>query len=197
MLLADERNLEAGSLGDDQSKLREEIMRIRLGGALLGLAISFASPTFGQLTNEPDPKLRERFISPIQDFTDALDKNDAVAMAGCFTEDATLLNQYERFSGRQAIEQWYAEVFKKVQSSNNLITVDADSPYFLGTYVGNELLGTGTWSQTINGLTEVKGSWSAIVIREGDRWKIRMLTTTATLAPAAIPSPPTASPSNQ
>jgi hypothetical protein len=38
-------------------------MKIRLAISLLGLAISFALPTYAQQTNTPDPKLRERFIS--------------------------------------------------------------------------------------------------------------------------------------
>ena len=190
-LLADwKKHLKTGYFGT----MRER----RLVGALLGLAISFALPIFGQQTNNPDPKLREQFISRLKAFTEALDKSDAAAMAACFTEDASLMTHYGRLSGRQAIEQWYGELFKQVQSSNNLITVDEDSPHTLGT-AGNELWGTGNWSQTIkgqNGSTEVKGSWSAIEIREGDDWKIRMLTTNVTSAPAATPSP-TAKPSNQ
>ena len=173
-------------------------MKIRLLFALVGLAVSFALPTYAQQTNTPDPKLRERFIPRFKALTDALDKNDAAAMAACFTEDASLMTHYGRLSGREAIEQWYAELFKEVQSSNNLITVDEDSPHTLGT-AGNELWGTGNWSQTVkgkNGSTEVKGSWSAIQIREGDDWKIRMLTTNVTSAPAATSSP-TASPSSQ
>jgi ketosteroid isomerase-like protein len=146
---------------------------------------------FGQQTNNPDPKLREQFISRFKAFTEALDKSDAAAMAACFTEDASLMTHHGRLSGRQAIEQRYGELFKEVQSSNNLITVDEDSPHTLGT-AGNELWGTENWSQTIkgqNGSTEVKGSWSAIDIRDGDDWKIRMLTTNVTSAPAATPSP--------
>jgi hypothetical protein len=37
-------------------------MKTRLLGALVGLAISFALPTFAQQTNKPDPQLRERLI---------------------------------------------------------------------------------------------------------------------------------------
>jgi len=173
-------------------------MKIPLFLAVIGLAVGFALSTFGQQTNNPDPKLRERVVSSFKAVTDALDKNDAAAMAACFTEDAALVTQYGRFLGRQAIEQWYAELFKEVQSSNNLITVDEDSPHTLGT-AGNELLVTGKWSQTVtgeSGSTEIKGSWSAIDIREGDDWKIRMLTTNATSAPGATLSP-SASPSNQ
>jgi uncharacterized protein (TIGR02246 family) len=165
---------------------------------LIGLAIGFALPTFGQQTNNPDLKLRERVVSRFKALTDALDKNDAAAMAACFTEDAALITHYGRLGGRQAIEQWYAELFKEVQSSNNLITVDEDSPHALGT-AGNELWATGKWSQTLKGQTgstEVKGTWSAIDNREGDDWKIQMLTTNVTSAPAATPSP-RASPSNQ
>jgi len=173
-------------------------MKIPLFLAVVGLAVGFALSTFGQQTNNPDPKLRERVVATFKAVTDALDKNDAAAMAACFTEDAALVTQYGRFLGRQAIEQWYEELFKEVQSSNNLITVDEDSPHTLGT-AGNELLVTGKWSQTVtgeSGSTEIKGSWSAIDIREGDDWKIRMLTTNATSAPGATLSP-SASPSNQ
>jgi len=81
-----------------------------------------------------------------------------------------LVTGFGHFLGRQAIEQWYAEEFKEVQSSNNLVTVDEDSPHIRGT-AGNELWATGKFSQTIkgrSGSTEVKGVWSAIGIREGD-----------------------------
>ena len=172
-------------------------MKTRLLLALAGLAIGFALPTYAQQTNTPNPKLRELFISTFQTLAGALNKNDAAAVAECFTQDAFLLTRYGRFSGRQAIEHYYAEVFKEVQSSNNLISIDEDSPHTLG-MAGDELLGTGTWSQTIkgqHGSTQVKGSWSAINIREGDDWKIRMLTTNVTSAPApiALPAPSSSS----
>jgi ketosteroid isomerase-like protein len=173
-------------------------MKIRLFLAVVGLAVGFALSTFGQEANNPDPKLRERLSSRFKALTDALDKNDAVALAACFTEDAALVTPYRRFWGRQAIEQWYAELFKEVQSSNNLFNVDEDSPHTLGT-AGNELWATGTWSQTLigqNRSTEVKGYWSAVGIRDGDDWNIRMLCFNVASAPTATASP-TASTSNQ
>jgi hypothetical protein len=60
-------------------------MKIRSVVALVGLAISFALPTYAQQTNRPDPKLRERFISRFKALTDALDKSDAAATVACFT----------------------------------------------------------------------------------------------------------------
>src|SRR5262249_25790783 len=142
----------------------QEPMKTPLLFALVGLAISFALPTYAQQTNTPDLKLRKRIISSFKALTDASDKNDAAAIAACFTEDGVLVTGFGRFWGRQAIEQWYAELFKEVQSSNNLFTVDGDSPHTRGT-AGNELWATGKWSQTIkgrSGSTEVKGTWSAI-----------------------------------
>jgi hypothetical protein len=74
-------------------------------------------------------------------------------------------------------------------SSNNLVTVDEDSPHIIGTD-GKQMWATGGWSATIQGQnfgpTQIKGYWS--VIREGDVWKIRMLTSNVTPAPAATPS---------
>jgi ketosteroid isomerase-like protein len=173
-------------------------MKVRLLFALVGLAISFALPTHAQQTNTPDPKLRERVISRFKAFTDALAKKDAAAVAANFTKDATLVTPYGPVWGRQDIAYWYVDMTKDVQSSNNLFTVDEDSPHALGT-AGNELWATGKWSQTLkgqNGSIEVKGYWSAIDILEGDDWKFWMLCYNLTLVPTATPSQ-TASPSSQ
>ena len=168
-------------------------MKIRLVVALVGLAMSFALPTFAQQTNTPDPQLREKLVAAIKKHTDALDKNDAAAVAANFTEDGILVTPGGPISGREAIEKHYADDFKQgFHSSNNIATPDADSPHIIGT-AGNEMWATGGWSATIQGQnfvpTQIKGYWS--VIREGDDWKIRMLTTNVTPAPAATPSPAT------
>jgi hypothetical protein len=72
--------------------------------ALVGLAISFALPTFAQQTNKPDPQLRERLITRIKAHTDALDKNDAAAVAANFTEDAVLVTDAGPFYGRCSLD---------------------------------------------------------------------------------------------
>jgi uncharacterized protein (TIGR02246 family) len=137
------------------------------------------------------------FVALIKKFEDAYNDNDAVTLATLFREDAVFVTQEGPVNGRQAIEKWYADHFKGVHFSNTLITVDQDSPHIIGTD-GKEVWATGAWSATIEGekfgTTQIKGFWS--VIREGDDWKIRMLTTNVTPPPAATTSP-TASPSNQ
>ena len=158
-------------------------MKIRLVAALVGLAISLAFPTFAQQTNTPDPQLRQKLVDVIAKHADALNKSDAAAAAACFTQDAVLVTDRGPVNGREAIEKWYADFFKYVLWSDHVITIDQDSPHVIGT-AGNEIWATGGWSSTIKGESfgplQIKGYWS--VIRVGDDWKIRMLTSNS--APA-------------
>jgi uncharacterized protein (TIGR02246 family) len=169
-------------------------MKIRLLLALVGLAISLALPIFAQQANPPDPQLRQRLEAVIKKHTDALDKNDATAVAANFTEDAVNVEQDGTTFGRAAIEKLWADRFQEVHFSNDRVTVDEDSPHI----IGKDMWATGAWSATIQGKnfgpTQIKGYWS--VIREGDDWNIRMLCSNVTPAPAATPSP-TASPTSQ
>jgi uncharacterized protein (TIGR02246 family) len=127
----------------------------------------------------------------------ALDKNDAAAVAAVFTENGILVTPDGPFFGREAIEKYYEGVFKQVQLSNNLAPVDDDSPHIIGTDA-KEMWASGKYSATVKGQNfgpvEAKGYWS--VIREGDDWKIRMLTWNEAPKPAATPSPAT-TPSSQ
>jgi ketosteroid isomerase-like protein len=125
-------------------------MKIRLVVALLGLAISFAFPTFAQQTGAPDPQLREKLIAAIKKHTDALDKNDAAAVAANFTENGILVTPDGPIFGRESIDKYYVDVFKQVQLSDNHAPVDDDSPHILGT-AGNEMWATGKYSATVKG----------------------------------------------
>jgi hypothetical protein len=49
----------------------------RLIVALVGLAISFALPTFAQQTDTPDPQLRQQIVALTKKFDDAMNNNDA------------------------------------------------------------------------------------------------------------------------
>ena len=58
--------------------------------------------------------------------------------------------------------------------------------------IDNAVWSDGEWSSTLQGETGivfVKGYWSAIYVREGDAWKIRLLTLSERPRPAATPSP--------
>ena len=73
--------------------------------ALLAFAIGVALPTFAQQTNTPDPKLRQRLIAVIQKHNDAINSNDAAALAALYTEDAVIVEQEGPTFGRKAIGQ--------------------------------------------------------------------------------------------
>ena len=165
-------------------------MKIALVPTVLGLTISFAFPTFAQQTSAPDRQLREKLVAAIKKHTDALDKNDATAVAANFTENGILVTPDGPIFGREHIEEYYKGVFKQVQLSDNLAPADDDSPHAIAN-VGKEIWATGKWSASVKGQDfgpiAAKGYWS--VIREGDDWKIRMLTFNTTPAPAATTSP--------
>jgi uncharacterized protein (TIGR02246 family) len=152
-------------------------MKIRLVVVLVGLAINFALPTFAQQTTTPDSQLRQKLVDVIAKHAEAINKNDAADAAACFTQDAVYVTERGPVNGREAIEKWYADLFKKVQFTYYVITIDQDSPHVIGR-AGNEIWATGGWSSTIKGENfgprQITGYWS--VIRVGEDWKIRMLT---------------------
>jgi uncharacterized protein (TIGR02246 family) len=160
-------------------------MKRRLLITVAGLAIGFAVPTFAQQTNTPDPQLRQRLVTLIKNYDEVLNKNDAPALAVFFTEDAVFVTETGPIYGREAIVKHFADLFQKVHFSDHLGKPDEYSPHIIGT-TGNEVWASGGWSTTIKGQdfgpTQIKGYWS--VIREGDDWKIRMLTTNVSPPPA-------------
>jgi hypothetical protein len=57
-----------------------------------------------------------------------------------------------------------------------------------GLAIGNEAWAVGEWwctFQSKSGPAQARGYWSAIYVREGDGWKIRMWTFNETAPPAA------------
>ena len=161
-------------------------MKMRLV-ALLGLAVSFALPTLAQQKETVDPQIIEQLNAVSKKYDEADNNNDAAALAALFTEDAVFVTDKGPVYGRQAIEKWFANDFQEWHHSNHIGKRDPDSPRIIGT--ADNIASNGEWSLTIQGKTgypiQLKGHWSAIDTREGDTWKIRMLTYNITPAPAA------------
>jgi ketosteroid isomerase-like protein len=172
-------------------------MKIRLVVAVVGLAIGFAVPTFAQQKDTVDPQIIEQFAALGKKYAEAVNSNDAAAVAALYTEDAVRVTDTGKIYGREAIEKYWADLFKQIHFSNHI--AKQDTPHIIGT-AGNEMWGTGEWSNTIQGKNwgpkDLKGYWGNIFVHQGDDWKILMDTSNTTPAPAATPSP-TASPSNQ
>ena len=174
-------------------------MKKRLIVATLGMAISFALPTFAQQTNTPDPQLRQKLLDLAKNFEEAWNNNDASALAALFTEDAVLVTDSGPVTSREAIKKYYTVLFQNVHFSNNVTTYDPNSPHLIGTD-GKEMWENGAWSMTwqVKGgdPEHGKGYHASVAVLEGGALKKRMLVSNVTPAPAATPSPTTA-PSNQ
>lgn len=175
-------------------------MKIRLVGALVGLAISFPLPTFAQ-QKEPTPSQQDRqqLDALIKEFDEAWNNNDAAALAALYAEDAVMVRNRGPIYGRDAIAKMYTDLFKHFHFSNHIAKADQYSPHIIRT-AGSEAWSNGEWSTTLKGQNfgpiQLKGYWSNITVRDGDTWKDRMEIGNTTPAPAATPSP-TVSPSNR
>ena len=149
-------------------------MKTRLLGALVGLAISFALPTFAQQTNTSDQQLREQLVQIGKKNDDAWNNNDAAALAAIYTEDAIKVTDQGPIHGRQAIEKWLAQVFQNFHPKNYISKTD--SLRIIGT--ADNIAANGEWSMTLQGKNgesiPLKGYWAAIYVREGDDWKCRL-----------------------
>ena len=153
--------------------------------AVAGLVICFAVPAFAQQKNTADSKIVQQrdllgIAKAIDDFgalslklDEAFNKNDASAIAALFTEDGILVAADGMFSGRQAIEKRYADIFQRWP-----ITTFSGQRYQLNA-IDNAVWSVGEWWSTIQSGTGPKfegGYWSAIYIHEGNAWKMRLLT---------------------
>jgi len=115
--------------------------------ALIGLA-SFDLPTFAQQTTAPEPKLRQQILTLHKKFDEAWTNKDAAAMAALYTEDAVIVrNDGGPIYGREAIDKYWADVFKTVQNSKHTSEPEQYSPHIIGTW-GNQVWSTGEFSET-------------------------------------------------
>jgi uncharacterized protein (TIGR02246 family) len=144
---------------------------------LIMLASNFDS--FAQqkdTTTDPQTSQKIRAISGAYD--EAVNNNNAAALATLFTENAVFVSDRGQIHGRQAIENWYAGAFQVWHPRNHIGTPDGNVPH-INCSGGDEAWETGEGSETEQGRPghpiQSKGYWSTIYIREGDDWKIAML----------------------
>ena len=183
-------------------------MKPRILGAIIGLVIAFALPTYAQQMDLADPQTTQKILALIEALNEAQNNNDAAAIAAFFTRDGVFVTLEGSIIGRQAIQKWFTDVYQWWHPKNSIHKVDGNVVHSIGT-TGNELWATGEWSETGQGKKgepiPIKGHWFFIFVREADDWKVRVTGGNATLdsvilinksfapQPAATPSP-TASP---
>jgi uncharacterized protein (TIGR02246 family) len=145
--------------------------------AAMGLATSASAQQVDQNTRQQMEKLNAAF-------EEGYTKQDAAGIAGLFTKDGILVVAIGKhvYSGRQEIEEFYKGAFK-VGFNHDETILDELTP--LGT---DMLLQIGEYhvsGQGPNGVLKGDGHYTAIDVREGGGWKIRLLT-----AVRDVPPPP-------
>jgi len=157
--------------------LVEETMKTRLPGALAGLAISVALPIYAQQKDLADPQTTQKMLARSKAFDEASNNHDAAAIAEQFTRDGVFVTTEGPITGRQAIQKWYTELYKRWHPKNHISKVDGNAFHLIGT-AGNELWSTGEFSENGQGKNgepiTIKGYWAGIDVREGDDWKTRV-----------------------
>jgi uncharacterized protein (TIGR02246 family) len=148
-------------------------MSTRLLLAIAAFVIGFVQPVLAQKNDTVDPKVEQQIRVLATQYDEALKKNDATALGALFSEDAVLSGLHGRFKGRQAIENFHSQqVFGRWHVNNRVTTVDRVVS------ASDEVSSSGRWSETVrsNGSKNVGGTYSWLLIRDGDSWKIRMAT---------------------
>jgi uncharacterized protein (TIGR02246 family) len=81
------------------------------------LAINFAVPTFAQEKETVDPQIIEKVNAVGKKYDEAMNNNDAAAVAALYTEDAVFVTDTGPLYGRQAIEKQFAECSRERMSA--------------------------------------------------------------------------------
>lgn len=136
---------------------------------LLGLIVS---PAFANDIKEQAPKLRT-------DYIDAYNRQDVAALTAFYASDALMVNPAGTHPiDAKLIEGWFKDGPRRTDTTfDQALPVGADAALGIGTVhvAGKTLKG-----QPV----DFKGRWTATYVRDGGKWKIRLLT--------VVPMPPPA-----
>jgi ketosteroid isomerase-like protein len=144
-------------------------MKMRLL-ALVGLAISFALPTFAQEQSAVDPQVREQIEAANMKLLEARNKYDAAAAAAFYEQNAVQVWQWAESGhpavGQKAIEQrWHVEIASTRAAGVSKCTTELIQMCGMGDEI------SAIWHFTC-------GPWNGynvkIYVRDADTWKIRM-----------------------
>jgi uncharacterized protein (TIGR02246 family) len=131
---------------------------------------SFATPVFAQQAD-----LRQQIEQIVAAYTGNFNKGDAAGVAGLYTKDGILVTPSAKIvkNGQQEITE-HNQALMKLGYNHDEGTIDQVSP------LGNdEAISVGEYhftGQGQNGPIKSDGHWTALYVREGGQWKIRLLT---------------------
>jgi hypothetical protein len=82
-------------------------MKKRLVVPLVGLAISFALPTYAQQKDLADPQTTQKLLAGLKTDEEARNNNDPAAYAVQYTRDGVYIGEQGPVIGRQAIQKYF------------------------------------------------------------------------------------------
>jgi uncharacterized protein (TIGR02246 family) len=135
-------------------------------------AMGLAAPAFAQQLDQ-NSATRQQIEQIGAGFEKGYEKQDAAGIAGLFAKDGVLLTAIGKhvYRGPQEIEQFYRDLFK-AGFNHNEAKLDEVTP------LGDLVMGIGEFhvsGQGQNGPLKVDGHYSAVYVREGGVWKIRLI----------------------
>jgi uncharacterized protein (TIGR02246 family) len=142
----------------------------------LGLITSASAQQIDQNTQKQIERIAAAYV-------ENWNKHDAAAIAALYTKDGVLVTPTGAVrSGSQEIEQ-ATQAVMKIFPQHNGETIEQISP--LGNDADIRIGEFHLSGQGQNGSTKLDGGYTAVDVREGDTWKIRLFTAVpiATLAP--------------
>ena len=129
---------------------------------------------------QSDRSLRQQIESG---YAENFNKQNASGIAGLYTKDRVLVNPA---GPEKSVEQYYQNAFKTGFNHQDIALEDVSS---LGPDAAISTGGVHISGRSQNGsVLESNGRWTAVEVREGGAWKIRLLTAFPTgQAPTAVP----------
>ena len=138
--------------------------------AIAGLAIGFASPAFAQEKDTVDPEVRQQIEAAVRKQEEAYNKYDATACAAGFMQHAIEVWEWSSASatgaasGRQEIEERYGFELASHPTKQSFKLVQVYP-------IGRDICAI--W-EIFHYSRQDKGYYTAIYVRDGDVWKIRV-----------------------
>jgi uncharacterized protein (TIGR02246 family) len=130
-----------------------------------------------------DQNTRQQIERIVATYVENFNKQDAAGIASLYTKDGVLVTRSEKAVkvGPQEIEQSTQDLFK-MGYNHDKAGLDQVSP--VGT---DAAISVGEYQFTGKGEsapTKIDGHWTAVYVREGGAWKIRLLTAFSNPPPA-------------
>jgi uncharacterized protein (TIGR02246 family) len=145
---------------------------------IIAIGLTTSAPAQQQVNQNTRQQLDSLYAA----YHDNWNKQDAAGIASLYTPDGVLVTDRDISNGSQAIIEHYKDVFKRGITHHDSATIDQMMP--LG---NNAVMIVGEYhlsGQGQSGSIKADGHYTAVDVREGDTWKIRMLTATPTPPPA-------------